>query len=49
MLEKGKGRLIENLCKILLCEADLNFVLQTLWGHQPICHATHHRALDNVQ
>jgi hypothetical protein len=34
MIEKGKGRYVEDLSIIQLCEADLNFVLHTIWGHQ---------------
>jgi hypothetical protein len=49
MLEKGKGWLIENLQIIQLCEADLNLVLQTVWGHRLIHHATHHCALETSQ
>jgi len=49
MLEKGKGRFIENLRIIQLCEADLNFVLHVIWGHQLICHAKKHRALSSSQ
>jgi hypothetical protein len=49
MLEKGKGRFIENLRIIQLCEADLNVVLHTIWGHQLIRNATSHLALDKSQ
>jgi hypothetical protein len=49
MLVKGKGRFVENLRNIQLCEADLNFVLHTIWGHRLICHATHHSAIDKAQ
>jgi hypothetical protein len=36
MIEKGKGRLIDNLRIIQLVEADLNFVLHTIWGKRLI-------------
>jgi hypothetical protein len=36
MLEKGKGRYIENLRIIQLCKADLNFVLHVIWGNRLI-------------
>jgi hypothetical protein len=36
MIEKGKGRYIENLWIIQVVEANLNFVLHTIWGHQLI-------------
>jgi hypothetical protein len=49
MLEKGKGRFIENLCIIQLCEVDLNFLLHTIWGHRLIHHASTHHALDKAQ
>jgi len=49
MLEKGKGRYIENLWIIQLCEADLNFVLHTIWGHRLIWHATTSKALNEFQ
>lgn len=49
MLEKGKGRGIENLRIIQLCEADLNFILHVIWGHRLIHHAHHHKALDDAQ
>ncbi len=34
MIEKGKGRFIDNLRIIQLVEADLNFVLHTIWGYR---------------
>jgi hypothetical protein len=46
MIEKGKGRHVENLRIIQLCEADLNFVLHMIWGHRLIRHAMKHNALD---
>jgi hypothetical protein len=49
MLEKGKGQFVENLCIIQLCEADLNFVLHTIWGHQLIRQALQFSALNDVQ
>jgi hypothetical protein len=39
MIDKGKGKFVDNLRIIQLCEADLNFVLHTLWGHHLIHHA----------
>ena len=41
MLEKGKGRYIENLHIIQLCEADLYFVLHVIWGKCLLHHALH--------
>jgi len=49
MIEKGKGRFVENLHTIQLCEADLNFTLHTIWGHRPIKQALCHSALDSSQ
>jgi hypothetical protein len=49
MLERGKGRFIENLRIIQLCEADLNFVLHVIWGYRMIQHAKKHRALSSSQ
>jgi hypothetical protein len=49
MLEKGKGRYIENLRIIQLCEADLNFVLHVLWGNRLIRRACKHKALNPSQ
>jgi len=49
MLEKGKRHYIENLRIIQLCKADLNFVLHVIWGHHLICHANHHKVLDDAQ
>jgi hypothetical protein len=49
MIEKGKGRFIENLCIIQLCEVDLNFVLHTTWGKHLICHALNNGKLNNSQ
>lgn len=47
MIEKGKGRYIENLWIIQVVEANLNFVLHTIWGHQLIWHGTTHSILDS--
>jgi hypothetical protein len=47
MLEKGKGKHIENLHIIQLCEADLNFVLHIIWGKHLIRNALNH--LDKAQ
>ena len=44
MLEKGKGRFIENLRIIQLVEADLNFVLHVFWGKRLPRHALYHHA-----
>jgi len=49
MLEKGKEKYIDDLRIIQLCEADLNVVLHTIWGHRLIRHATHHSALHPSQ
>jgi len=49
MIEKGKGRLVDNLLIIQLVEADLNFVLHTIWGHCLIRHAMHHKLLNSDQ
>jgi hypothetical protein len=34
MIDKGKGINVENLRIIQLCEADLNFVLNAIWGYR---------------
>jgi hypothetical protein len=49
VLEKGKGRFVENLRIIQLCEADLNFVLHAIWGHRLIRHASTANALEDSQ
>jgi hypothetical protein len=49
MIEKGKGRYIENLRIIQLCEADLNFTLNIIWGNRLIRNAMHNKALDLAQ
>jgi hypothetical protein len=49
MIEKGKGRQIDNLSIIQLCEADLNFVLHAIRGHHLIRHATKHKVLNPAQ
>jgi hypothetical protein len=49
MLEKGKGIYIEHLRIIQLCEADLNFTLNILWGNRMIRSALKHKALDESQ
>jgi len=49
MLEKGKGKYIENLRIIQLCEADLNFVLHVIWGNRLIRHAFKNNALNPSQ
>jgi hypothetical protein len=49
MLEKGKGKYIENLRIIQLCEADLNFVLHIIWGNRLIRHACKNNALNPSQ
>jgi hypothetical protein len=48
MLEKGKGHFIEHLRIIQLCEADLNFALNIIWGKRLIQTATSHKALDTA-
>jgi hypothetical protein len=45
-IDKGKGRYVENLRIIQLCEADLNFVLHTIWGHRLIRHEMSQNATD---
>jgi hypothetical protein len=47
MLEKGKGRHVEHLRIIQLCEADLNFVLNIIWGYYLIRSAQKENQLDN--
>jgi hypothetical protein len=49
MIEKGKGHNIENLCIIQLCEADVNFTLNIIWGKKLIRNATKENALDKAQ
>jgi hypothetical protein len=49
MLEKGKGRFIDHLRIIQLCEADLNFVLHVIWGHRLIRHAKMQSAFSTSQ
>jgi hypothetical protein len=49
MSEKGKGKFIENLRIIQLVEADLNFVLPTIWGHRLARHAMTHSAMNQSQ
>jgi hypothetical protein len=49
MIKKGKGQYIENLRIIQLCEADLNFCLNIIWGNKLIRHATTKNALDKAQ
>jgi hypothetical protein len=49
MLEKGKGRYVEHLRIIQLCEADLNFVLKIIWGYRLIRSAQKEKQLDLSQ
>jgi hypothetical protein len=49
MIEKGKGRNVENLRIIHLCEADLNFVLNIIWGYRLIRTAQKANQLDSSQ
>lgn len=49
MLEKGKGNQLEHLRIIQLCEADLNFMLNTLWGKRLIKQAQQHAVLQQQQ
>jgi hypothetical protein len=49
MIEKGKGRHIDHLRIIQLCEADLNFVLHVIWGHRLLRHAQRFLAFDPAQ
>lgn len=49
ILEKGKGRFIEHLGIVQLCEADLNFVLHVIWGKHLMHHAISNYGLDTAQ
>jgi hypothetical protein len=49
MLEKGKGRFVENLRIIQLCEADLNFALNIIWGYRLVRSAQKHKIFDASQ
>jgi hypothetical protein len=49
MIDEGKGKHVDNLRIIQLCEADLNFILHTIWGHRLIRHSCRHFALDSSQ
>jgi len=49
MIDEGKGKHVDNLRIIQLCEADLNFILHTIWGHRLIRHSCQHFALDSSQ
>lgn len=49
MIEKGKGKFIEHLRIIQLCEADLNFTLNVIWGKRLTRNAMAHNALDKSQ
>ncbi len=49
MNEKGKGIHVENLRIIQLCEADLNFALNIIWGYRLTRHALKHKALHKSQ
>ncbi len=47
---KREGPLhIKHLCIIQLCEADLNFALNVIWGHRLIRTAMNQGALDSAQ
>jgi hypothetical protein len=47
ILEKGKGKHIENLHIIQLCEANSNIILHVIWGKRLMRHALKH--LDKAQ
>jgi hypothetical protein len=49
MIEKGKGKYIEHLRIIQLCEADLNFMLNIIWGHRLTRHAVQHNQFNTSQ
>ncbi len=49
MLEKGKGHYVENLRIIQLCEADLNFVLNIIWGYRLVRNAQKAHQLNSSQ
>jgi hypothetical protein len=49
MLEKGKGLYIEHLQIIQLCEADLNFALNIIWGIRLIQMAMKDNIMDESQ
>lgn len=49
MIDKGKGQFVNNLWIIQSVEADSNMMLHVIWGHQLICHAQQHLALDSSQ
>lgn len=49
MLEKGKGHHAENLQIIQLYEADLNFVLNIIWGYHLIRNAQKQHQLETCQ
>ncbi len=49
MLDKGKGIFIENLRIIQLCEADLNFVLNIIWGKRLIQNAMKNKQRNESQ
>ncbi len=49
MLEKGKGRYVEHLRIIQLCEADLSFLLHVIWGNKMIRSALHNKVLEDSQ
>jgi ATP phosphoribosyltransferase len=49
MLEKGKGQFVEHLRIIQLCEADLNFMLNIIWGHRLTRHALKNNLLNTSQ
>jgi hypothetical protein len=49
MIEKGKGQYIEHLRIIQLCEADLNFLLNIIWGYRLTRHAMKHQHLNESQ
>lgn len=49
VIEKGKGHFIENFRIIQLVEADLNYVLNSIWGRRLIQHAMRRAALDPAQ
>lgn len=49
MIKRAKANFVENLCIIQLCEAELNFVLNILWGNRMIHTTQKHGSLDDSQ
>jgi hypothetical protein len=49
MIEKVKGQFVEHLRIIRLCKADLNFMLNIIWGNRLTRHALKHNQLNTSQ